>query len=392
MSYKFHLLNTISILLLTCIFISCSKIYDNKSDVIVRADIEKSLIEMSVNKDSVLITTLKEVSSELDFEKDDYIDILVKKFTDKKLALNKYFEFNIDKNNSNLPEADIARILKDSIQYRLKNDITLLKKRLEMYGITNYSVSEKGKYELIIHTDSKKNLNDVKNLLLTRGKIEFKLELDKETVLNLMKQMDSILAGKEYEDPDNSSEVDSSKFKITHPWFYHVQLNPYREGILDFFSFESHIETVNNFLMRKEIRKIIPDNICFNWQYYPGKYLVPNREKIAEIYVLLKKPVLTGDCIIHTTSAIDDNNMPVVSIQMDSLCSEKWAKITQENINKRIAIVLDDKVVSIPIVRSKITGGNCEIIRLSDESQAIGIAVALKTGILPIPIVLVSAN
>ena len=63
-----------------------------------------------------------------------------------------------------------------------------------------------------------------------------------------------------------------------------------------------------------------------------------------------------------------------------------WARITGANVNKRIAIVLDDAVFSAPVVRNKITGGNSQIEGMDNQDEARLLEIVLKAGALPAPV------
>ncbi len=90
------------------------------------------------------------------------------------------------------------------------------------------------------------------------------------------------------------------------------------------------------------------------------------------------------------TSKNSVQSEPLVSISFDSVGKEKFAKLTKENLNKRIAIVLDNRVVSAPNVQSEITNGKAVITGLKDIKESQKLAKRLNEGILPVPAKLVA--
>jgi len=76
----------------------------------------------------------------------------------------------------------------------------------------------------------------------------------------------------------------------------------------------------------------------------------------------------------------------VVYMEMNSDGSADWARITGANINKQIAIVLDNVVYSAPVVRSKITGGSSQIEGMANIQEAKLLEIVLKAGALPAPL------
>ncbi len=104
-------------------------------------------------------------------------------------------------------------------------------------------------------------------------------------------------------------------------------------------------------------------------------------------YVLEKKPVLTGEFIRDAQVRFDPNdNQPYVSLSFDSVGADRFAKITQKNRGRRLAIVLDGKVQSAPVIREAITGGEASISGLFTIDEASNLALVLRSGALPAPI------
>jgi preprotein translocase subunit SecD len=73
-------------------------------------------------------------------------------------------------------------------------------------------------------------------------------------------------------------------------------------------------------------------------------------------------------------------------MEMNSEGSRDWARITGANVNKRIAIVMDDGVFSAPVVRNKITGGHSQIEGMDNLEEARLLEIVLKAGALPAPV------
>lgn len=97
-------------------------------------------------------------------------------------------------------------------------------------------------------------------------------------------------------------------------------------------------------------------------------------------------PVLEGDVITDarkTFNQMSGSASPEISMSMNAEGSKDWARITEKNIGRSIAIVLDDKVYSYPNVNGAITGGNSQITGNFTNEEADDLVKLLSTGKLP---------
>ena len=114
---------------------------------------------------------------------------------------------------------------------------------------------------------------------------------------------------------------------------------------------------------------------------------VTNKLITKRPYVLDKKILMTGEFIRDARVRIDSqDNRPYVSLSFDSIGAEKFAKITRRNVGRNMAIVLDDKVQSAPVIREAITGGEASISGQFTVEEADTLKIVLRSGSLPAPI------
>ncbi len=114
----------------------------------------------------------------------------------------------------------------------------------------------------------------------------------------------------------------------------------------------------------------------------------PETGKDREIpFLLEKRTVLTGEYITDARVQIDSQyNEPYVSLTFDSVGARLFEQITGENIKRRLAIVLDDKVNSAPVIQDKISGGRAQITGRFTMEEARDLAIVLRAGALPAPV------
>jgi preprotein translocase subunit SecD len=91
--------------------------------------------------------------------------------------------------------------------------------------------------------------------------------------------------------------------------------------------------------------------------------------------------------VVNARATLDPSyNQPIVEMEMNGEGAREWSRITGANVNKQIAIVLDDAVFSAPVVRNKITGGRSQIEGMDNLEEARLLEIVLKAGALPAPV------
>ncbi|MGK9054102.1 protein translocase subunit SecD [Neorhizobium petrolearium] len=101
-------------------------------------------------------------------------------------------------------------------------------------------------------------------------------------------------------------------------------------------------------------------------------------------YPVLDRVELSGDRLTDARAAFDQQtNEPVVNFRFDSAGANRFAQITQQNVGRPFAIVLDNKVLSAPVIRTPITGGSGQISGGFTVEEANTLAALLRAGALP---------
>ncbi|MBV8934281.1 MAG: protein translocase subunit SecD, partial [Alphaproteobacteria bacterium] len=122
----------------------------------------------------------------------------------------------------------------------------------------------------------------------------------------------------------------------------------------------------------------------------PGSEVLPAEEGRAgrsgpAAYVVRKRVMVGGDTLVDAQPTFQ-NNEPVVSFRFDSAGAKRFGDATRENVGKPFAIVLDNKVISAPVIREPILGGSGIISGSFTVQSASDLALLLRAGALPAPI------
>jgi preprotein translocase subunit SecD len=111
------------------------------------------------------------------------------------------------------------------------------------------------------------------------------------------------------------------------------------------------------------------------------------RRSIKTPFLLKKRTLLTGAYLTDARVQIDSQfNEPYVSINFDKKGARIFERITADNVNKRLAIVLDNNVYSAPVIQEKIAGGQARITGRFTTEEARDLAIVLRAGALPAPV------
>lgn len=119
----------------------------------------------------------------------------------------------------------------------------------------------------------------------------------------------------------------------------------------------------------------------------PGSVYLPSEDGYAPAYVLKKRAVVTGEMLTDAQQQFDQQSgSPVVSFRFNGQGARRFGDATSANIGKRFAIVLDNKVISAPVINTAITGGSGQITGNFTVETANDLAVLLRAGALPAPL------
>ena len=115
----------------------------------------------------------------------------------------------------------------------------------------------------------------------------------------------------------------------------------------------------------------------------PRNILVQDLDDPNQYYILEQSPVVTGDELVDSQPSFDQNGRPAVNFRFDATGGRKFGQYTADNIGSPFAIVLDNKVISAPVIQSHIAGGSGIITGNFTVESSTELAVLLRAGALP---------
>ena len=119
----------------------------------------------------------------------------------------------------------------------------------------------------------------------------------------------------------------------------------------------------------------------------PDDVLLPDAEHPGRKILLHKEAIVSGDDLVNAYAGYDNRAGGVgeraVDFEFNSKGAAAFARVTRENIGKPFAIVLDNKVISAPVIRSEIPGGRGQITGNFSLDEVNRLAILLRSGALP---------
>jgi len=134
----------------------------------------------------------------------------------------------------------------------------------------------------------------------------------------------------------------------------------------------------------------VPPDQAVKGQVPPDSEILPSAENPNTPYVIKKQVLVSGGDLTDAQPGFDQRNgQPIVNFKFNTSGSRKFAQATTENVKQPFAIVLDNKVISAPVIQEPITGGQGQISGNFTVQQANDLAILLRAGALPAPLTVI---
>lgn len=401
-------------------------------------DIIKSLSNYS--KDTTFLQAIQKAKVDMKNSQEDFVTLFGKAFEEidpnaRLAAIFNTLELKnrVDFNSTN---ADVLKVLHEETESAIANSFNILSSRIDRFGVTQPSIQRLGTQgRIMVELPGVKDPKRVRKLLQGTANLEFWETYDNSEVAPYLMQanekLKTILAATNPADSvknvktllntpeqkttspadtgeqslleqikqDTSAQTAEEnqtldQFKQDNPLFAVLYPNTTQDGKFvpgSGIGFAHYRDTakVNQYLHMEQIRSIFPRDLRFVWHVKPYKY-----DESGNLYELHAIKVSTrdgraplgGDAITGAREEFSQTSGEAkVTMNMNAEGSKTWARLTRDNINRFIAIVLDGYVYSAPRVNSEIKGGSSEITGDFTIDEAKDLANILKSGKLPAP-------
>ena len=271
-------------------------------------------------------------------------------------------------------------VITDSLitQDRLDRLIKVLKSRFDLNAIEGVEITESDNRTIEIILPTKFTNNSIKDLIESKGNFQIREFPENEYVFSTMKKIDGILVSDSMKSnaAKNMEDITEEDFRELHPFFSIALLNP-QNRTADAYILEKDVDKVKSILSQKDIIKIIPNDIEF--LFSNTEQSAPDGRKFFVMYAL-KKQESINEKDISKAESISSNS---VMINLNEKGRKRFNELTANNLGERLAIVIDGKVYSAPVVKGRISNGKLSVDNIVDKESTVILSTIFNSGSLP---------
>ena len=406
-------------------------------------DIVKSLGDENSQNFMKALDLAKKRQSE---SQDDFLTLFEQAFkeVDPNAKLSTVFGYGLKDNGVtiNSTNDEVMKVLRAQVDAAVANSFQVLRTRIDRFGVVQPNIQRlENSGRILVELPGIKEPERVRKLLQGSANLEFwetyevaeiisqlikandvlkqmnastmvadsaaadtaaapavaKTENGKDSLLNALKQE----AAKDNESakPAQASAAQKAQAEKENPLFSIFQVNVSNNGqpnpgCVVGMAHYSDTAKINRYFEAKQVKQILPSDLRFKW----GVKAIDEKGQIFQLYAIKcksrdGKAPLEGDAISDASSDFGQySSYAKVDMQMNSEGAKQWARLTEENKGRCIAIVLDGYVYSAPRVNDKISGGRSEITGDFTVEEAKDLANVLKSGKMPAPAVIVQED
>jgi SecD/SecF fusion protein len=337
-----------------------------------------------------------------------------------------------DRINFNSSNEEVLKVLDTEIESAITNAFNILRTRIDRFGVVQPNITQlSSRGRILIELPGMEDPKRVRELLQGTANLEFWETYENSEVIGYLSQANNLLreikassvksdttkispagesapadttkANQSLEDligKDTSVAAAATRdeFNLQNPLFGILNPRVTEQGQplpSSMVGLAAGIDTakVNDYLSMNQIKSLFPRDLKFYWSQNPYKY--DPTKSLYELHAIKittrdRRAPLGGNVITGARPTSGVGSEVQVDFTMNSEGAKTWARMTRENVDRCIALVLDGYVRSYPRVLNEITGGSTEVTGDFTIDEATDLANILKSGKMPAPAHIVS--
>ena len=367
--------------------------------------------------DDVFETAVRNATEAAKTSSEDYVTLFMEAVEAERpdTRLARYFRDSDAGINARSSNAEVEEYLRLEVTEALARAVQIIRQRVDRFGVSEPSIQQQGGNRISVELPGVDDPQRVRDLLRGTAKLTFHLTPQYEDLqaaaARLLQYYEdgTVEAEADSAAADTAAESDSTTADTTEALDLADALNTdaaadegsgnrlaellqlpgygQQPGNPPVFGSVAERDTaeVMRLIMAPEVAGLLPPDVRLLYTAR-AEGETDDGEEVFTIVGVRERVELEGDVITDANPDFDPyTNAPLVSLAMNSAGSARWAQITQANIGKVVAIVLDDLIYTYPRINGAITGGRTQIEGVeADEAQ--DIVTVLKSGALPAPV------
>jgi preprotein translocase subunit SecD len=391
------------------------------SYLVFEVDLPKMARDLAKNKDGRFEDLMRAVEAKAKVPNVDFFDVLTQEFAAAQVRLNRYW------GNRSQTDAQIVEDLKKNATDSVDRNLEILRNRIDQFGVSEPSITRQGDRRIVVELAGITDVGRAKGIIGKTAQLKFSLVRDPEITNDVIVKINTAMKRSRSTSPNDSAQVaeaapvdttkeakvrsdeevsvselfpgstsaDSGEQDSDSTLLVDKEIlseNPFSAliGALgpDIGVPEKNVRAVERVLNTPEVRDVIPADATFLWS---NKTEQLADTKYYRLYLVKSEAELTGTSLTDARANIGSGGRVSrqgeweVSMEMNSEGARTFADVTGANVNKRLAILLDDKVVTAPNINERIPGGRAVIHGNMDANEARDLAIVLRAGALQAP-------
>ncbi len=270
--------------------------------------------------------------------------------------------------------------------------MTVIANRVDQFGLSEPVVQREGDNRIIIELPGMRDVDRAKNLIGQTARLEFKLLKSDEDIKFITDKINFYLSGAE----DSTAVSDTTKTETalfgeepesleSQKFTSLLQYEQFGSGspTFDMLVKPDNVPRINAYLQDPGVQKILSNaRVMLLW----GPENARTSDNLRELFLVNASSEMTGE-MIKDASVVMGSGMeagrPQINMETTSEGVREWARISGANVEKRLAIILDNTVWSSPKFIEKIYGGQSRITGNFTRDEARDLSIVLRAGALP---------
>lgn len=288
-------------------------------------------------------------------------------------------------------EQDVIHFIDQKIAAALDRSLTIIRARLDRFGASQPIVQRlPGSNRIQIELPGITNAERVRKLLQGVARLRFWEVAEEAAYAAQLEAVDRFLCDEERASLESIAPV-GEQGKAPSPPTQSLLKRLGKGRFPYYLAYATQDrDRIEAMLCRQEVKALLPHSI--SWMWAQQEQILSDGTAVVTLYPIKqsngRKPLLEGDIVVGATQQFAEGK-PIVTMSMNRQGASLWRNITASHIGKRIAIALDDRIYSAPVVQQEIPNGYSSISGHFTLEEAKDLASVLQTGSLPAPLAIV---